>query len=409
MGLCARAAGHSHPRTFSNAQELDAFYRQVERNVAARDACAELFGEALSEREEDLAVLFDEAWDRTRASPYLGSRGASEATVHDAIADRVWGEEAAAFHLDRNLSFTGDRITSPEIRFARPMNQAVVSWNAVTPGESAIEVRLRAKRESGSWTAWFTMGVWGEKIRSRSTPGQASGAARIDDHLMIVEGGARVWQYEVVARHGSKGEVPSLHTMALAARDSRRFQKQRGTSDVRAVPLAVPPISQFEEGRKGRRRGLGARICAPASVAMVLQHAGVRVPSVIDLALQVYDPSGRVFGNWSFNVAALFRALHDRAPSHPPVAYVRWYDSFDELLAHVRKGHPVIVSVGFRRRRLDSSAKTARGHVLLVRGADQDTVYVNDPAVRVKRDVPRSYPRDAFVKAWKGMAYVVER
>jgi len=76
---------------------------------------------------------------------------------------------------------------------------------------------------------------------------------------------------------------------------------------------------------------------------------------------------------------------------------------------NVRDGEPVIVSIGFKEGELNGAPMPTPGHLVLIRGADSRYVYVNDPAAPDKHSVARKYSRAEFIKAWKGVAYVVEK
>jgi hypothetical protein len=313
------------------------------------------------------------------------------------------------FRLERAHPAKDGAVTSEVMRFEHPMNRGVLSWNVATPGKSSVEVMLRARSETKGWSGWFTMGVWGERIASRSGKRQENGFGFVNVDTLMLHEGVRDWQYRIQLHPDKRGAMPTVHAVGLAVKNTRACRNGGTPASPEVRALDVPAISQFEAARRGRAPKLARRICSPTSVAMLLRYHGVTDPSPVRLAAKIYDRGARAYGNWPFNIAALFSALNAKLPQVSYLAYVRWYDTFDDLLENVRKDGPAIVNIAFKRGQLRGAPVPTSGHILLVRGADRNYVYVNDPAFPQARRVPARYARDEFVRAWKGAAYVVEK
>jgi uncharacterized protein YvpB len=313
------------------------------------------------------------------------------------------------FHIDKNIAIKGNVYISPVIEFNHPMDRAVLSWNVATLGDSYIELFLRARAEGHGWSNWFDMGVWGKNAENRSFTGQKNGFGKVDIDTLELNDAATEWQYKIIVHKSTAGGAPTIYAVALAAKDSKNYKKESSGAVFETKQLTVPRLSQFETGNKANRPDIEKRICSPTSVTMLLIYNGVDNITPLDVAAKVYDKGEDAYGNWSFNTATIFSYLsHSTSPSSF-ASYVRWYDSFDELLKNVDKGEPVVVSISFKEGELKGAPMPTPGHLVLIRGADAKYVYVNDPAAPTWRTVARKYPRDEFIKAWKGVAYVVEK
>jgi hypothetical protein len=316
--------------------------------------------------------------------------------------------KGADFYLDKGPISQEKVITSRIISFDNPMDRAVLSWNASTPNKSFIKTMLRAKMPDGRWTNWFKMGVWGEEIKSHSIKGQKNRYGSVDIDTLELKEPALEWQYKVTLHKGKNKTYPTLNAVALTVKNSKEYKKNLTANKVSVAPVSVPAFSQFEEGRLKNNPDLGKRICSATSVTMLLKHNHLENISPSDIAAKVYDNKADAYGNWSFNTATLFSTLKPIA--HDNFAtYVRWFESFDELLRNIKKDGPAIVSIGFKKGELQGAPVATPGHLVLVRGADSKYVYVNDPAAQDNKTVPRKYLRTEFTKAWKGMAYILDK
>lgn len=307
----------------------------------------------------------------------------------------------ADFHLDKDINIKGKTYTSPVITFNDPMDRAVVSWNVSTPNGSFIKIELRAQGEDKKWSNWFMMGTWGKEYESYSKSGQKTKYGKVDIDTLILNNPAKNWQYKITLHNGRDNAKPIISAIALTVKNSKTYQK-RDDLKFSAKPLNVPKISQYEAAKLAGDSDRGNIICSPTSTTMLLQFNGVKDISPLTIADYVLDNNSDIhYGNWPFNTAI----IHD-VTGH--VSYVRWYESFGDLVKIISKGEPAIVSIGFKEGELNGAFKPVPGHLVLIRGADKKYVYVNDPAAPDKNSVARRYSRDQFVKAWKGVAYILD-
>jgi uncharacterized protein YvpB len=197
--------------------------------------------------------------------------------------------------------------------------------------------------------------------------------------------------------------------VALAVKDSKTFKKKIGNNINQIGPLKVPAISQFETGKTEGVEKISKRICSPTSITMMLRYYNTPGISLASIADKTYDSGAKMFGNWAFGVATIFNEYKKQKPNENIKTYVRWYESLDDILNHIKKGNPVIVSIGYKENELQGAPLPTAGHLLLIRGGDGSYIYVNDPAAPENKTVTRKYRKDEFLKAWKGVAYILEK
>ncbi len=100
------------------------------------------------------------------------------------------------------------------------MDRAVLSWNAVTPGNSAVELLLRAQIAPQRWSNWFRMGVWGSHIPSHSIKGQSNAFGAVDIDTLELKTAARDWQYKIILHDSDHHESPTINAIGLTVKNS---------------------------------------------------------------------------------------------------------------------------------------------------------------------------------------------
>ena len=161
--------------------------------------------------------------------------------------------------------------------------------------------------------------------------------------------------------------------------------------------LAVPALSQMQADA-----ALGARICSPTSVAMVLGYWG-HAAQPATVAAEVFHPGLDIYGVWPAAVrAAAARGVAGYLLRFPDWSAARW------CLGH---GIPIVASVRYVAGELTGAAvATTPGHLVVLTGLDGDAVLVNDPAAPTDDAVPRRYCADEFGRVWLargGVGYVL--
>ncbi len=321
-----------------------------------------------------------------------------------------------------------------------PFEYMVLSWGAVTPAGSYIEIHGRV-RVGDRWSGWLSWGRWcAERFTGADGKlvgrGSASRAER-DDELAWVDadelclkagagGGARAFQYRLTLNApavgaGAPGGRPKVWLVACTLRNTALGQGIPKTYPGAAslshleVELDVPAYSQHLGDPK-----IADSICSPTCVSMVLAYYGVEV-SPDEAAWAVRDYGKPMFGNWPFNTAYM--------AGQGLVAYVDYLtpadgaDPWHAVKLEILSGHPVIISVRYRRPGTSGAAypvvegvpiNSTGGHLIVVRGFvwrdGVEYVIVNDPAAGPGQSVRREYRADQLAAAWhKKVAYVTRR
>lgn len=330
------------------------------------------------------------------------------------LAFSAWaGTAGVEFQSDTFLNPKTHTFESEEIKFKYPMNRAVLSWNALTPKNSFIVVSLRTKISEQSWSPWLVMGKWGTGIESTSVKNIPHDLTLVDQDTFKAKNASTTWKYKIEFFKSSDNQNPTVYSVSLAAKNADRYTK---TSNINtpSPPLPSANLSQFEGGKAIGFPDDANRICSPTSLAMLLAFE-LSNPQPLDLlktcVIGVKDRAGAIpYGNWSFNVAFMFHHLKSAEPENSWKTYARWYESLNDVLAHIQQGHPVIVNIQYKNGELQGAAiPSTAGHLVLVTGADPTHIYVRDPAAELSEQVPRKYLHREFISAWKGLAYVVEK
>jgi hypothetical protein len=190
--------------------------------------------------------------------------------------------------------------------------------------------------------------------------------------------------------------APRRYLLAISARPLT-------LSDVAPPPdshgLAQPPpaLSQMTAPPE-----LASRICSPTSVAMVLAHWGHTDAwrAIVD---ECRDPATGMYGVWPLAVAAAARRGR--------IGAVEVFAAWDEPLAVLQRGIPLVTSIRFERGQLPGAPlERTAGHLVVLFAAGPDRVTVNDPAAPDPASVTRTYPAQAFSAAWlgwRGAAYIL--
>jgi|1186.fasta_scaffold180767_1 hypothetical protein len=275
-------------------------------------------------------------------------------------------------------------------------SELVASWSATTPRGTWIDVAVQAR----GTRAWHELGRWSSGARpARRT--SIDGDPTVDTDVWRPPGRAEGYRLRV-RLHGAPSPVLHRAGAVVTAGDVRSTTS--APLRRRRRILDVPRLSQMTWREAG-----GAEWCSPASVAMVLSHAG-RLPSTTEIpaaAREVFDGAYDGTGNWSFNTAW--------AATLAGNAFVTRLHDLRDAERFIDAGIPLVASVAYPRGAL-TGAPTAGtdGHLVVVRGfTDTGDVVANDPGAPTERSVRRTYDRAEFERAWLqgsgGLVYVVHR
>lgn len=318
---------------------------------------------------------------------------------------------------------------SPVVSPGHAFTWLVPSWNAVTPGDSWLEVDARTTSDGLHWSRWFCLGRWAEtdkEIHPTSVPGQVSPEASVSTDVLAAADGVTWSSYQLrvtLLRRTGSDAVPSVSLLgAVSALPGEHDVRSDAPMEGRpGIDLDVPAHSQeIHRGQYPEYDAGGEAWCSPASTSMVLRRwgrgpsadelswvaDGIEHPFVAHAARRVFDHDYRGAGNWSFNAA--YAARYDTE------AFVTRLRSMAELESFIRAGIPLVASLSFKRADLDGAGYDTRGHLLTAVGIDdRGDVICNDPAshgIPSNDEVRVVYRRDQFARAWRtsgGLVYVI--
>lgn len=289
--------------------------------------------------------------------------------------------------------------TSPVLRTEFPFNDAVPSWNAETPDGTAVRIEIRAGDGQGHWTAWYRIAVWG-RLSDDAVPHRRDADGSVDADTLVLSKSWTHLQLRMVLISDRPDVTPTLYLAAVVYANTRQ--------SAISSPLSVSAPSEWAKdlpvpfrSQQAERPDLAYRICAPTSLAMVLEYHGKNLPTerVCELA---FDLENGIYGNWPYNAAVAGRLGFE--------SYVVRFAGFEAIQAEIAAGRPVIISIRFRKGELSGvPIQSTDGHLLVVRGfTEQGDVIVNDPAARTEVGGHIVYKRDELLRAWKnGVAILV--
>ena len=196
--------------------------------------------------------------------------------------------------------------TSPWCEPGFAFTELVASWAATTPPGSWIAVAAQARGRR----SWHELGHWASGPRATERT-SVTGDPEVDTDVWRPRGSADGYRLRVVL-HGAAEVHRVGAVVSTGAVRTTPSAPLRRTERV----LDVPRLSQMRYAEVG-----GRGWCSPASVAMVLSHAG-RLPPGTDIpaaARATHDPAYDGTGNWPFNTAwaaqeagnAFVTRLHD--------------------------------------------------------------------------------------------------
>lgn len=278
-----------------------------------------------------------------------------------------------------------------EASTAEPFDWLVPWWNADTAGSGVVDIAVQVMTQSG-WSNWYAMETWGAISCSHSG---GDDLAKVETDILRLTAPTRRFRLKIKLSGASL-----LHRIGILARNSRAARLPTDTSLLMERDNPAPRRSQKVEDP-----AIKGRICSPTSVSMALESLGFNYPTHF-VAADCHDEGDKMYGNWPFNVASLWR-LGARAR-------LEYYPNLEMASREILQGRLLIASVRFAEGVLDGAPmKSTNGHLILVRGLARDEngewrVLVNDPAAATPEETPRRYLVSQFDKAWTGIAYVVE-
>lgn len=297
-------------------------------------------------------------------------------------------------------------LVSPPIEPGIQVREVIPSWNASSPGASAIRTSIRAK-VGERWTRWFEFGDWAldpARHARESVPGQKDPDGRVDTDTLILAQPPSILEMRVTLIADADGAQPRVRFAGIALSDATPLSADLPPNrQAWGRVLDVPERSQvvYPEGRNSW--------CSPTSTSMILAYWGqtrhraeLSNLDVPEVARGVNDPKWPGTGNWAFNMAY--------AGAMPGLrAYVVRLSDPSELEDWIVAGYPVAISVSYDYLRGREKRRASDGHLVVCRGfTEKGEIVVNDPGTR--SPIRRVFPRQDLIKGWghsRFTAYVI--
>ena len=125
---------------------------------------------------------------------------------------------------------------------------------------------------------------------------------------------------------------------------------------------------------------------------MALDYLGV-AHDFDELLTAAFHRPTNLFGVWPQNLWAASRC--------GALGAVETATDWQAPSAALAAGHPVAASIAFAQGALPGSPLPgSAGHLVIVRGIENNRVFANDPAASDEASVPRSYDSRQFAAAW---------
>jgi hypothetical protein len=290
-------------------------------------------------------------------------------------------------------------LLSPLIAIPSDCTEIIPSWEASTPKDSAIEIRLRVKYADHE-SNWYRIALWdsaGQGSRRTSFASQSDDDAYVATDTLVLRRPAEAVQVAVALFSAPDGALPQLKGLSLSCSGDVVQPDAKAAHPV--CSLEPPYFSQFSYDEQDGW-------CSPTSLAMVLGYWYKRtgdpvlapfidpqsVPRLV--APAVYDATYEGYGNWSFNVAY--------AASLGLESFVTRLDSIDQLDEWLALGIPVVMSIAWKEGQLTGAPiPKSNGHLIVAIGIDESgDVIVADPAAKQLDQVRRTYKRKELEACW---------
>lgn len=294
-----------------------------------------------------------------------------------------------------------------ELYTLKPFNNLILSFCADTPRGSTVEIQARVRLLDGTFTQWFSWGIWSPFADRHSINAQDDYAVMDTDTLRLKEGRlADTVQLRILFTANDQGEKPVVRRVILASKNTQQVSEEP-LSACEDVYVQTPCYSQMVRDPR-----IGHVICSATTISMLLNQKGENVLPE-EVALHNYDSAYDGCGNWSFSTAI--------AASYGYDAYVR-YATLDDLVEEIKRGNAVGISVHYantpdhpKHPYIEGAPCTTPGHLLVLCGfqtASNGSQYaiVHDPAAPDNGSVERLYPLEAFLAAWNNrVCYFVRK
>ncbi|MBI4603746.1 MAG: sulfatase-like hydrolase/transferase [Planctomycetes bacterium] len=308
---------------------------------------------------------------------------------------------------------------SPWVEVPFAFQEVLVSWNVARAEGGGFAVALRCRREGGEASPWYHLGRFGAHPEVQDAIVEDAGG-KVEVDWLRAKGSYRAFQYRVSLARDGDGPSPRLDRFTIVASNASGDAELHARHAARPAVPSGAPVSPKAHGANGAKRALridvpfrsqraddpalAGRICSPTSVAMVLEHRGVR-RSTAEVAARAFDRAHDIYGNWPANIQAAY--------SFGARGKIARFRSWDAARAAIGAGQPLVISIRDPGGVLKGTPYgRTDGHLLVLTGFDeQGNPRVNDPAARDAEKGVTVYDRAQMEQVWLaqgGIAYVIE-
>ncbi|MDI6784679.1 MAG: C39 family peptidase, partial [bacterium] len=271
-------------------------------------------------------------------------------------------------------------------------------WNATLPKGTALKIELQVQSKKffiSRWSPWFEMATFGAQQLDTQQKVKRGSFGYIQDDELKLRSGTKHFRYRVTLLTADSTVTPTLYLFGVCYADMKHRIPvvDRLLPDTTHPPAWVKDLPVPYRSQTVEDKNISWRACHPASLSMILEYYGTKLPTA-EVATSVWDPWNEIFGNWSFNAA--FAGL---------LGYRAWVircSSFDPIKQEIAAGHPVILSIAYKRGVLSNApVKSTNGHIIVCRGfTPEGDPICNDPAARTEEKGYIVYKKEELERAW---------
>jgi hypothetical protein len=270
--------------------------------------------------------------------------------------------------------------------------ELVPSWNILIDDDVKVSIRVIPSNQDDAES--LIMAYWTSDYKL-SMANQSSELASVSIDTLVATTSLEYIRFQIEFEDGEFA-LKNVSYTTKQANDTFDLDE----TILEEVSISVPAKQQLSIPV------IGNSICSPTSLAMVVSYYNELLDPSTSAGL-VFDQGAQIYGNWSFNasVAGGYEGLYSR------VEYIR---DTATLLSYLQQGTPIILSI----RTSSASDLTGSimgypaGHLIVLTGLmEQDGQWfalVNDPAEYTDENVPRQYPLDQLIDAWRGYTYIIQ-
>ena len=276
-------------------------------------------------------------------------------------------------------------------------DELILSWNCPRPAQGALLFSISVLTQE--WSPFFSYALWGWSTQ-KSFSFENTEVFAYQDIVRIKSGRATGFKIKIEALEGAKLTEIGLHVCCSLLAGFKR-------DSVRGIYFSTSTLPIPCQSQMALSHPRNQSMCSPTSTAAVVTFLTRRSISPLGFAHAVYDHGFDIYGNWALNVA--------QAASHLGTAWQCWVErlsGFDGLLAKLKQGLPLVVSV--KGDLPGAPVPYQAGHLIAIRGYDlgREKVLCMDPAYPKDEETYVEYDLADFLPAWEArqyLAYVFDR